>query len=147
MAAFTVFSWVALLAVVVHANGNTSLMKRPDFVMIMTDDQDLHLDSLQYQPAVQKYFAAGGTFFKKHFCTMAQCFPSRVSLWTGTADHNTNVTDIQPPFGMVIATEEEFNQFRSQVATQNLFGKDIMVAIFLFGCSRPDTTPIILGSS
>ncbi|OWY53885.1 putative arylsulfatase [Alternaria alternata] len=67
--------------------------------MIMTDDQDLHLNSLDYQPAVLKHFRDKGTFYSKHFVTMAQCCPSRVSLWTGMAGHNTNVTDIQPPFG------------------------------------------------
>ena len=73
--------------------------KRQNFVMIMTDDQDLHLNSLDYQPAVLKHFRDKGTFYSKHFVTMAQCCPSRVSLWTGMAGHNTNVTDIQPPFG------------------------------------------------
>lgn len=72
----------------ISQEGYHNRTKRPNFVMIMTDDQDLHLNSLDYQPAVLK-----------HFVTMAQCCPSRVSLWTGMAGHNTNVTDIQPPFG------------------------------------------------
>jgi len=74
--------------------------KRPNFIIIMTDDQDLHLNSLEYQPAVKKYFARQGTFFNKHYVTMAQCCPSRVSFLTGMAGHNTNVTDVLPPFGM-----------------------------------------------
>jgi hypothetical protein len=78
--------------------------KRPNVVMIMTDDQDLHLNSLDYQSAVQKHLKDKGTFYSKHFVTMAQCCPSRVSLWTGMAGHNTNVTDIQPPFGKNSAT-------------------------------------------
>ena len=81
----------------VHGEGPTN--RKPNFVMIMTDDQDLHLDSLKYQPAVQKHFADEGTFYKKHFCTIALCCPSRVSLWTGMAGHNTNVTDVRLPYG------------------------------------------------
>ncbi|KAI1339645.1 arylsulfatase precursor [Xylariaceae sp. FL0016] len=76
-------------------NGTT----KPNFIFIITDDQDLHLGSLDYQPAVKKHFAEQGTFFSKHFCTIAICCPSRVSLLTGRAAHNTNVTDVSAPYG------------------------------------------------
>jgi len=72
---------------------------RPNIVFILTDDQDLHLDSLDYLPFVQKHLLQQGTFYKRHFCTIALCCPSRVSLWTGKAAHNTNVTDVSPPYG------------------------------------------------
>ncbi|KAI4682787.1 uncharacterized protein J4E84_007252 [Alternaria hordeiaustralica] len=77
----------------------TGRSSKPNFIFIITDDQDLHLNSLDYQPAVQKYFAQEGTWFKKHFCTVALCCPSRVSLLTGKAAHNTNVTDVSAPYG------------------------------------------------
>ena len=67
----------------------------------MTDDQDLHMDSLKYMPAVQKHFGNGGTFHEKHYCTVSQCCPSRVSLLTGKAAHNTNVTAVTQPYGKV----------------------------------------------
>jgi arylsulfatase A-like enzyme len=73
--------------------------KRPNVVFILTDDQDLHMDSLNYMPLVQKHLIDQGTFYKRHFCTIALCCPSRVSLWTGKAAHNTNVTDVNPPYG------------------------------------------------
>lgn len=73
--------------------------KRPNFVFIITDDQDLHLNSVDYQPAVQKHFRDEGLTFKQHHATIAICCPSRVSLWTGKAAHNTNVTDVKTPYG------------------------------------------------
>ena len=42
---------------------------KPNIVMIMTDDQDLLMDSLNYQPAVRSYFGENGTFFSKHYCS------------------------------------------------------------------------------
>lgn len=72
---------------------------KPNFIFIMADDQDLHLDSLNYMPAVQKHFGEGGTFHEKHYCTVSQCCPSRVSLLTGKAAHNTNVTAVTSPYG------------------------------------------------
>ena len=74
---------------------------KPNFIFIMTDDQDLHMDSLKYMPAVQKHFGNGGTFHEKHYCTVSQCCPSRVSLLTGKAAHNTNVTAVTQPYGEV----------------------------------------------
>ncbi|KAI1751535.1 arylsulfatase-like protein [Xylaria castorea] len=72
---------------------------RPNIVFILTDDQDLHMQSLDYMPFVQEHLINRGTSFRKHFCTTALCCPSRVSLWTGKAAHNTNVTDVSPPYG------------------------------------------------
>ncbi|XP_044724648.1 sulfatase domain-containing protein [Hirsutella rhossiliensis] len=65
-----------------HSSGKRQ--KQPNFVFIMTDDQDLHLGSLEYQPVVQEQFLKKGTAFKKHFCTAA---------------HNTNVTHVIWPYG------------------------------------------------
>lgn len=83
------------------ADAATSLpaTKKPNIVFVLTDDQDLHLDSLEYMPLVKKHLRDQGTFYKRHFCTIALCCPSRVSLWTGKAAHNTNVTDVKPPYG------------------------------------------------
>lgn len=70
---------------------------QPNIVFILTDDQDLHLNSLDYMPLLQKHLVQQGTFYQRHFATVALCCPSRVSLWTGKTAHNTNVTDVNPP--------------------------------------------------
>lgn len=77
-----------------------SEQRQPNFIFIITDDQDLELDSVKYTPLIQEHLQIKGTFFKNHFVTTALCCPSRVSLWTGKQAHNTNVTDVSPPYGM-----------------------------------------------
>lgn len=77
------------------AGGNT----QPNMIFILTDDQDLHMDSVAYMPHLKKLIIEQGMTFEKHYCTVALCCPSRVSLWTGKAAHNTNVTDVNPPYG------------------------------------------------
>lgn len=74
--------------------------QRPNIVFILTDDQDVHLSSLDYMPLVRKHLLEKGTYYKKHYCTTAVCCPSRVTLWTGKAAHNTNITDVNPPYGV-----------------------------------------------
>lgn len=101
-------SQALLLASVGAANiaGSVQNVTKPNFIFIMTDDQDLHLNSIDYQASVQKHFAREGTWFKKHFCTVALCCPSRVSLLTGKAAHNTNVTDVSAPYGTLKRVEK-----------------------------------------
>ncbi|TQV91343.1 arylsulfatase [Cordyceps javanica] len=72
---------------------------RPNFIFIITDDQDQQLGSVDYMDSVKKNLRNEGTTFSKHFCTVSLCCPSRVSLLTGKAAHNTNVTDVKPPWG------------------------------------------------
>ncbi|KAL4898730.1 alkaline-phosphatase-like protein [Aspergillus ambiguus] len=72
---------------------------RPNFIFVVTDDQDLQLGSIDYMPLTLGHLKQKGTFFSNHFVTTAVCCPSRVSLWTGRQAHNTNVTDVSPPYG------------------------------------------------
>ncbi|VBB81242.1 Putative arylsulfatase [Podospora comata] len=73
--------------------------KHPNIVFILTDDQDLHMNSLDYVPLIKKHLLDEGTLYKRHYCTTAICCPARVSLLTGQQAHNTNVTDVNPPHG------------------------------------------------
>ncbi|RSL58160.1 hypothetical protein CEP51_014123 [Fusarium floridanum] len=80
-------------------SGSEEKSTRPNIVFVLTDDQDLHMDSLKFTPLIQKHLIDQGTSYKRHFCTTAVCCPSRASLWTGKLAHNTNVTDLNPPYG------------------------------------------------
>ncbi|KAL4867826.1 hypothetical protein BDV12DRAFT_186379 [Aspergillus spectabilis] len=72
---------------------------RPNFLFVFTDDQDLTLNSVEYMPHVSSRIRDKGIDFTNHFVTTSLCCPSRVSLWTGRQAHNTNVTDVSPPYG------------------------------------------------
>lgn len=128
--------------------GHSSETKQPNFVFIMTDDQDLHLDSLNYMPKLQRHIGNEGTVFERHFCTIAVCCPSRVSLMTGRLAHNTNVTDVNPPYGMKVNFSWKCCISNSIKAdTLNLCQKVIMMTTCPFGCKMQAITPIIRESS
>lgn len=80
----------ASLAMAQHA-------KRPNIVVIMSDDQDYQLGSLEAQPVVRQELMAKGMTLENHFVTVAQCCPSRTSFLRGQAAHNTNLTHVAPP--------------------------------------------------
>lgn len=82
--------------------GSDNTAKQPNILFIISDDQDLALGSMEYMPRTVKHIKQKGTFFRNHFVTTALCCPSRVSLWTGRQAHNTNVTDVRPPYGMIV---------------------------------------------
>lgn len=83
----------------VLSEGSSKSSKSKNVVFILSDDQDAALDSVAYMPLLQKYIGQEGTTYTNHFTTTAVCCPSRVSLWTGKQPHNTNVTDVNPPYG------------------------------------------------
>lgn len=94
---------VALAGLSQHAEAAAvaadSKQAKPNILFILTDDQDRHIDSLEYMPNLQKHLVQGGTEHVSHYCTIALCCPSRVSLLRGQMAHNTNVTDVAPPYG------------------------------------------------
>lgn len=90
-----VFWSYASLAAAAMASTNS----HPNFIVILTDDQDQQMDSLKYMKHVRELLIQQGTTFPHHYCTVAVCCPARASLWTGKTAHNTNITDLIPPFG------------------------------------------------
>ncbi|KAJ4245524.1 hypothetical protein NW762_014033 [Fusarium torreyae] len=76
-----------------------ALCRRPNILFILTDDQDLHMESVEHMPHLKDLIVDKGTTYSQHYCTVALCCPSRATLWTGKAAHNHNVTNVSPPHG------------------------------------------------
>jgi N-acetylglucosamine-6-sulfatase len=73
--------------------------QQPNILFIMTDDQDLHMNSVEHMPSLRSLIVDKGTTYSQHYCQVALCCPSRATLWTGRAAHNHNVTNVSPPHG------------------------------------------------
>lgn len=73
--------------------------RKPNILFILTDDQDLHMESVDHMQYLKSDIVDKGTTFHQHYCTVALCCPSRATLWTGQQAHNHNVTNVSPPHG------------------------------------------------
>ena len=63
---------------------------KPNFVFILTDDQDQKMNSLVHMNKVQKYLLNEGTHFTRHYAPTALCCPARVSRkYLQPSDNNT----------------------------------------------------------
>ncbi|KAI8717615.1 Sulfatase domain-containing protein [Fusarium sp. LHS14.1] len=91
---FNTFGLCALLAPLAAA-----AKAKPNIILILVDDQDVHMESLKHMPLLKQHMADEGTLYQSHYCTTAICCPARVSILTGKMSHNTNVTDIVAPYG------------------------------------------------
>lgn len=119
---------------------------RPNIIVILTDDQDQQMNSVSYMPLLKKHIIDQGTYYKRHYCTTAICCPSRVSLWTGRNAHNTNVTDVFPPYGQSPHPSDWNRAQLTQAVTQNSSPKDSTITISQSGSKMPDITRITLAS-
>ncbi|XP_050679635.1 N-acetylglucosamine-6-sulfatase-like [Leptidea sinapis] len=62
--------------------------KKPNFVIFLTDDQDVALDGMKPMKNVQRLIGNEGTTFNKSYTTTPLCCPSRASILTGLYVHN-----------------------------------------------------------
>ena len=65
----------------------------PNILFVLTDDQDVTANSLDYMPNLGRIFRNEGMEFLNYFVTTALCCPSRSTIIKGQYCHNTGIWD------------------------------------------------------
>ena len=86
---------------------------RPNFIVILTDDQDLTLGSLDHMPRTRDLVARQGMTFSNYFVPLSLCCPSRSTILTGLYPHNHKIYTNFPPDGGF----ERFDELGHEEAT------------------------------
>src|SRR5688500_4720518 len=77
--------------------GDRASAASPNFVVVMTDDQDLA--SMEHMPIARREVADRGVEFTRSYVALSECCPSRATFLTGQHAHNHGVVANKPPDG------------------------------------------------
>ena len=97
LAAAVLATLVALVLLAPAGSAAPEPGKRPNVLVLMTDDQTL--ESMRVMPNVRDLLARRGTTFTRSFVSFSLCCPSRATFLTGQYAHNHGVLGNKPPIG------------------------------------------------
>lgn len=84
--------FVSFLAIL-SFSGVRAMQEKPNIVFVLTDDQDVTANSLDYMPKLNKLLRQEGTEFVNYFVPTGLCCPSRSTIISGQFCHNTKIWD------------------------------------------------------
>lgn len=75
------------------------LPRKPNIILILADDLDQRLGTMEYIPNIHKLLSEQGMTFADFFVTNSLCCPSRSTILRGQYTHNHQVYTNRPPSG------------------------------------------------
>ena len=101
--------------------------KPPNFILILTDDQDAVTNSMEYMPFTDNYFKQNGITFTNAYIPTPLCCPSRIEQITGRLYHNIR----QKKPGDCLGVSGKLNIFNNKHSMFQKFHKnDYLTASF-----------------
>lgn len=114
------------------------LAARPNVVLIVTDDQDLLLGSLDAMPHLRELLVEKGTTFSQAYVPLSLCCPSRATILTGRYTHNLKVYQNFPPDGGFAIFQREGHEASTVgVALQRVGYRTAFLGKYLNGYPDP----------
>ena len=96
---------LALAGPALSSQAPTAAPQRPNFVVIMTDDQTYR--DMAAMPRTRRLIGAAGARFTRSYVSYPLCCPSRATYLTGQYNHNNGVHTNTPPQGGFEALDAE----------------------------------------
>lgn len=124
--------------------------KKPNFIVLLTDDQDLRHKSMIAMPYTAQYVGNSGINMSNHFINTPICCPSRTTLLSGRFEHNNRVSGPNEGGCMRMNTSRDDNPMwwkrsfvrtlHEQGYTTGLFGK-VLNKMNTYGCKGGKSIP------
>jgi N-acetylglucosamine-6-sulfatase len=112
----------------------------PNIILILTDDQDVQLGSVDYMSNVKSLLAQQGTTFSNFYVPLSLCCPSRTTILRGQFPHNTGVLGNSPPNGgFETAYADKLESATVATLLHNAGYRTVLLGKYLNG--YPDTAP------
>lgn len=116
------FFWSTIISI---TNGFSRT--RPNFIILITDDQDLELGSIDIMPNLHSKIIKNGVTLSNAFVSTPICCPSRTETMTGRYYHNVGAPNGNcmhvDGIGAVFNDSTMFKHFHSSGYTTGIFGK------------------------
>ncbi|HXU29919.1 MAG TPA: sulfatase [Thermoanaerobaculia bacterium] len=120
------------------APSGVAAAQRPNIVLLVTDDQDLLLGSLDAMPHLRELLIEQGTYFSQAYVPLSLCCPSRATILTGRYTHNLKVYQNFPPDGGFAAFQAEGHEGSTVgVALRRVGYRTALMGKYLNGYPNP----------
>eukprot|EP01083_Nonionella_stella_P249325 862290_1 len=124
---------------------NTFSDSQPNFIILLTDDQDLELGSPEIMPNLHSKIIQNGITFSNSFISTPICCPSRTETMTGRYYHNAGAPNGAcmhvDGLGAAFNHTSMFQHFHQNGYTTGIFGKHIMNNP-TYWCPQNESTPL-----
>ena len=115
--------------------------EQPNFVFVLTDDQDLASFNRETMPNTFRLLVDRGTTFANHFDATPLCCPSRAALQSGQYGHNNGVLNNKPGYANLEGKDNLLGTWLQRAGYQTAYVGKFMNGYDSYVEDRDDVAP------